>query len=63
MKLNKDQFLYIWSMGKRLRVTAVFHDDDAANTYMAKHRNESVIAAFDPYVFLANHHDKGEKVV
>ncbi len=60
MKMKPDQILQIFSMGKRLRVTAIFHSDAEANAYMEKHQDEGVIAAFDPYVFLANVYDKGD---
>lgn len=61
MKMHADQLLQIFSMGKRLRVTAIFHSDAEANAYMEKHPDEGVLASFDPYVFLANMHDKGER--
>lgn len=59
MKLKDDQILHIYSMGKKIRVTAIFHDDDEANKYMENHSDEGVIACFDPYVFIANVYDKG----
>lgn len=60
MKMKPEQILHIYSMGKRLRVTAIFHSDAEANAHMERHPDEGVIAAFDPYVFLANIHDRGE---
>jgi hypothetical protein len=60
MKLNPDQKLFIYSMGKRLRITAIFHGDDDANAYLERHSDEAVIACADPYVFIANKYDKGE---
>lgn len=62
MRLNDKQKLYIRSMGKMLRVTAVFTNDDKANAYMARHRDEGVVAVFEPLVFLASLHDHGTVV-
>ena len=59
MRLKEDQKLYLYSMGKRLRITAIFHSDDEANAYMEKNGDEAVIAVADPYVFIANKYDKG----
>lgn len=60
MKLKPDQKLYIYSMGKRFRVTAIFHDDDSANRFMERNRDSAVIAAIDPYIFIADKHDNGQ---
>ena len=57
-----DESLHIYSMGKRLRVTAIFSDYAEANTYMDKHDDQAVIASFGPFVLLANMYDKGEPV-
>jgi hypothetical protein len=46
-------------MGKRLRVTAIFHDVADTNTYLSQHSDEGVIAEFPPYVFVANLYDRG----
>lgn len=67
MKLKPHEVLWLYSMGKRLRVTAIFTDADAANAYMA-HTDDACIAAVgDPenggeFIFLANKYDYGEKV-
>jgi hypothetical protein len=60
MKLNPEQKLYVRSMGKMLRVTAMFDNDDAANAHMARGGNDdAVVAVFEPYVLLADKYDKG----
>lgn len=59
MKLSADQHFYIYSMGKRLRVTAIFHSVDAANAYMERNPDDAVVAEFAPYIFLANQYDSG----
>ncbi len=59
MKLNGEQKLYVRSMGKLLRVTAIFASDDEANAYMERHRDEAVVACFGQLVFIANLYDRG----
>lgn len=59
--LGETEMLYVRSMGKALRVTAIFTNDDAANARMAK-VDEGVVAVFGPFVLLANLHDKGIKI-
>jgi predicted solute-binding protein len=49
-------------MGKRLRITAVFSDVDAANNHMAKRNNDAVVVCFGPFVFLADKYDHGLSV-
>ena len=56
--MSKDERLFIFSMGKRLRITAIFTDDDAANAHMAK-TDDAVIACHGPFIFLANKYDRG----
>lgn len=55
-----DEYLYIYSMGKRLRITAIFTDEDRANEYMAK-KDEGVVACFGSFIFMANLNDKGHE--
>jgi len=62
MKLRDEQMLYVRSMGKILRITAVFMTDEDANAYMARNKDEAVIAVFGSMVLLANVHDRGIKV-
>jgi len=49
-------------MGKVLRVTAIFTNDDDANDYMSKHKDEGVIAVVENFVFIANVYDNGIKI-
>jgi hypothetical protein len=60
MQLTSDQVLYVrGGFGRLHRVTAVFNDVDAANTYMATAPGEAVIAVFDNFIFLARTDDDG----
>ena len=52
-------WLYVRSMGKALRVTAIFPSDDTANQYLASHRDQGCIAVFGSYVLIANLYDPG----
>lgn len=52
------QTIYIYSMGKRLQLTAIFDNDYDANKHMEK-TEDAVIATFGKYVLLANKYDKG----
>jgi len=64
MKLypNKDETkLYVRSMGKMLKITAIFDDDDSANKHMAKpDNNDGVVATSGNLVLLADVYDKGQ---
>ena len=46
-------------MGKLLRVTAVFTDDEPANNFSAKHKNQAVVAVFGRYILMADAYDRG----
>ena len=59
MKLHNEQTLYVRSMGKALRVTAIFTDDEKANKYMAEHDEAACVAVFGDYILLADKWDKG----
>jgi hypothetical protein len=59
MRLKDEQLFYIHSMGKRIRITAIFHDVNDTNAYLTSHKDEGVIAEFKPYVFVANLYDSG----
>jgi hypothetical protein len=59
MKLKPEHMLYVRSMGKALRVTAIFTNHDEANTYMDTHRDEGCVAVFGSLVLLANLYDQG----
>lgn len=60
--LGPGEQLYVRSMGKLLRVTAVFGSDDDANAYMAKHQDDAVLACIGPFILLANRFDRGCKL-
>lgn len=49
-----DEMLWIYSMGKRFRVTAIFTDDASANLWMERHRDQGLIAEFGPFRIIAN---------
>jgi hypothetical protein len=61
-KLKPEETLYVRSMGKALRVLAVFDNDAAANAYMEKHDEAAVVACFGPLILLADKHDHGTKI-
>lgn len=62
IKPKPSEEVYIHSMGKRLRLTAIATTDDAANAHMGKPSNEdAVIACFGPLVLMANKHDNGTR--
>ena len=57
---DSETKLFVRSMGKMLRVTAMFTDDDDANEHMAKPGNDdAVVAVSGNLVILADAHDKG----
>lgn len=53
-RLREHERLYVRSMGKEFRVTAVFTSDDDMNGYLTKHRDEGVIASVGGVSFAAN---------
>lgn len=61
-RIEKHQTIYVRSMGKALRVTAMFTNDAEANSYMEKNPDEGVIAEIQGVIFLANAHDYGAKI-
>ena len=63
MKLypNRDEVkLYTRSMGKLFPITAIFDNDDEANQYMSRKRDEGVIACSGDMVIIASFYS-GEK--
>jgi hypothetical protein len=54
--------LYVRSMGKLLRVTAICISEADANAHMARHDESAVVAMFGPFILLADKWDKGERV-
>lgn len=59
-RAREGETLLIRSMGKALRVTAIADNDDDANAHMER-SDDAVIAAFGPFVLMANKYDKGMK--
>lgn len=58
--LNPEtDWLYVRSMGKALRVTAIFLTDAQANAYMATHDDQACVAVFGGLVLLASKYDPG----
>jgi hypothetical protein len=51
--------LYVRSMGKALRVTAIALTDDAANAHCAR-TNDAVVACVGRVVLMADKGDRGE---
>lgn len=63
-KLKPEQTLYVRSMGKALKVTAMFTSVDETNEYLASSagKDQGVVAEFPPFVFVANLYDKGVQI-
>ncbi len=59
MRLKAEEMLYVRSMGKLLRVTAVFRTDAEANAHMEKHRDEGLVAEFGELRLIAHLYDQG----
>lgn len=55
-----DEQLHVFSMGKKLRITAIFTTDKSANEHMEK-TDDAVVACCGPFIFLANKYDHGLK--
>jgi hypothetical protein len=65
MKLypNRDSvMLYVRSMGKALRVTAIFDNEAQANKYMGKHDDAAVVAVSGRLIFIADRYDPGTHI-
>ncbi len=68
MKFKPEEILFLYSMGKCFRVTAIFSDMAAANRHMERNTNAACIAAFGneddkrgELVFIADKYDPGQK--
>jgi hypothetical protein len=60
MQLKPDEVLLIQvGLGRLHRITALFHDPDAVNAYLASNPTEGVIAAFSHMILLASTTDLG----
>jgi len=62
MTLTDDQPLYIGALGKAVLVTAIFVSDEDTNAYLDKQPDESVIAQYGPFIFVARKDDQGKSV-
>lgn len=54
---KEGEILWIYSMGKRFQVRAIFTNDDSANNYMRQHEETACIACFGPFVIIANKYE------
>lgn len=54
--------LYLHTLGRAVRITAVATDVQSANDFCAQFTGQSVIAEIGDLVFLARKDDKGEKL-
>jgi hypothetical protein len=59
---GEGQTLYVRSMGKALRVLAVFTDNDECNAYCARVDKAAVVAEFGPFIFVADRYDGGTAI-
>ncbi len=59
---DPEEMLYVRSMGKLLRVTAIASTIEAANNYMENHRDEGLVAEFGCFCLMANLYDPGTKI-
>lgn len=58
-RLTDTESLYVRSMGKALRVTAIATSDAEANAHMSTHRDDACIAVFGSFVLMAHRYDHG----
>jgi hypothetical protein len=58
----KDHKLFFEAMGRRFRLTAIFHSDAEANAHMEANAGQAVIASVGPYVLIADKFDSGVPV-
>jgi hypothetical protein len=49
-----DEQLWLYSMGKRFRVRAIFTDVSGSNRFMEQHNETALIACFGPFQVIAN---------
>ncbi len=58
-----ETLLYVRSMGKLLKVTAITPDAKTANEWMEKHDDDALMAELpDGTCLMGNRYDKGQKV-
>lgn len=61
-KFTSTEHVYIRSMGKLLRITAIATSDDEANSFMSKNDEAAVVADCGGFVFMADRYDHGTKI-
>jgi hypothetical protein len=54
-----DHPLFVHTMGRAYRVTAIGLCEDGANAYLAGHEGEGVVTNFGQYIIIANNNDPG----
>lgn len=54
--------LYVRSMGKALKVTAIALNTEIANAYMETHRDQAVVAEIGELVLIADQYDPGIRI-
>jgi hypothetical protein len=59
MILNPDQPLYVHTLGRAFRVTALFQSPDVANGFMEANPGQGVLACYGPLICLALVSDAG----
>lgn len=57
-RAENGQQVFIYSMGKKLRLTAIADNDEDANKHMAR-TDDAVIACFGTLVLMASRYDNG----
>lgn len=63
MIFNPDPPLCVHTLGRAIRVTAIFQSQDEANTYMAHNPEEGVLTCYGPLICLASISDAGFTIV
>lgn len=58
--ITKNEEVYLYSMGKRLKITSMFTSVDECNKH-CEASNDAVIAEFGPFIFCADKGDQGLK--
>ena len=59
---EKEQNLYIHSMNRALRITAIFTDAEECNKHCAAYY-DAVVAVFGGFIFCANRGDNGKDTI
>lgn len=54
--------LYLYVVGRLVRITTFATSVEEANDYLSKHRGQSVISQTDGLILMADHEDQGKRV-